>query len=179
MEFGSEDFETAINHLYYEAKVPMPDTTICDKWEFCEWYWGKYIERDGYVWCIYKGFFDAINAYREFLTDESDCNQGDEPLKNFICRFSHDDNFMMSRIRVEGKDRDSVYFKSKDENFKFFISIDRLITKSWNELGYKKAIFSWGDKWGDVQRYTFSRINNKWYLTDYYDLDDNPLWNGE
>ncbi len=179
MEFGSEDFETAINHIYYDANVPMIDTTTYDKGVFHEWYWGKYIERDGYVWFIYKGFFNAINAYREFLSDESDCNQGDEPLKDFICRYSNDDNFRMSRIRVDGKDKDSVYNRSKEQNFKFYISIDKFTTKSWDELGYKNAVYSWSDKWGAVQRYSFSRINNKWYLTDYYDLDDNPLWNGE
>lgn len=179
MEFGSVDFETAINQIYYDANIPMIDTTTYDKYTFHEWYWGKYIERDGYVWCIYKWLFDAINVYKEFLSDESDCNQGDEPLKDFICRYSHDDKFRMSRIRVDGKDKDSVFNRSKEQNFKFYISIDKFTAKSWFELGYKNAVYSWRDKWGDGQRYTFSRINNKWYLTDYYDLDDNPLWNGE
>lgn len=174
LEFGSMTFETAILNLYSAAGVPLLDTSIYtydqypyDKWEAVEWHWRRY----NYL-SIYENYFKSINNYGDFLSDESDCNQGKEPLKDFICRYTHDEKFRKSRIKIEGRDTDSIFTRSANQNFKFYFEFG--VTKSWDELSYLRARFIATAAMDVTESFYFSRIDDKWYLTDYFDYGD--IW---
>ena len=175
MEFGSETFKHAIDYLYYTASIPFPDTTIYDiyKWESVAGYWNRYVTEYWnryHVWNDYSYDFKSINAYEDFLSNESDCNQGKEPLKEFICSYTHDEKFRKSRIKIEGKDKNSIYKKSAGENFKFYFQ--GRTRKTWEEVGYQYARFIVAEGNDIEESHTFTRIGEKWYLTDYFDWED-------
>lgn len=177
-EYGSYDLKDAISILYSHAGVPLPDTSFyydvdVYKWESVAWHWRRYI-KDDYELDFYKNDFIHINNYEDFLSDESECNKGEEPLKEFICRYSHDEKFRESRIRVNGKNIDTIFTKSSEEDFKFFYRPIAEI-KSWDSLSYLRARFIEAVKYDIEASYSFSRINEKWYLTDYFDYND--IWN--
>ena len=126
----------------------------------------------------------CIKSYQSFLSDESECNKGKEPLKTFICKIITNRVFLESRLLLNEDERNdlvldsipsfkfhcewSVYmFNSRYISNKKEIDIDNRFY-SWEEIDANKAVFRRFFGYEPIDIYTFNRINGEWYLTEYW-----------
>lgn len=135
---------------------------------------------------LYEAAYGAqcIKSYQTFLSDESDCNKGKEPLKTFICNINTNRAFLESRLSLNENERNSLAIDSIP-SFKFhcewrvYMLNSRYISNkkeidisnrfySWSEIGTNRAVFRrfWSND--PIDTYTFNRIKGKWYLTEYW-----------
>lgn len=96
------------------------------------------------------------------------CNKGPEAFNTFIAKFSTDEEFMKSRIKLS-EDQSTEFaellvpsnFTAKEP----FAKDDDMYYQSWGELQYQKTYLYCG--WVDsylTHTFQFERIDGKWYL---------------
>ena len=129
-------------------------------------------------------WFTSIDNYRLFLSDESACNKGKESLKYFICKIKSDKSFLMNRLA------DGVFEQMKDvelPTFQFSYMLTPVycgseicgaesVINSWDDITDNSAIFvitTGMDVW---IRYTFTRVDGLWYLSEYTDITKSDDW---
>ena len=97
------------------------------------------------------------------------CNKGPEAFKTFIEKFSTDEEFMNSRIKLENEAQRTEFaelfvpsnFTAKEP----FAKDDDMYYQSWGELQYQKTYLDCG--WVDsyvTHTFQFERIDGVWYL---------------
>lgn len=115
---------------------------------------------------------DPFEYYRKlnelYQSAAAPCNQGDEPLSEFMKKFASNSSFRRNRIRLIDE---SVTLPNISEHDFYVISPDETgFFASWSTLEADSAAFCNG--WLDSEKaeeYFFKRINAKWYLVDYFD----------
>ena len=96
------------------------------------------------------------------------CNKGPEAFNVFIAKFSSDEEFMKSRIKLS-EDQSTKYaeliipsnFTAKEP----FAKDNDMYYQAWGELQYQKTYLDCG--WVDsfiTHTFLFERIDGKWYL---------------
>lgn len=96
------------------------------------------------------------------------CNKGSEAFNIFIAKFSTDEEFMKSRIKLS-EDQSTKYaeliipsnFTAKEP----FAKDNDMYYQAWGELQYQKTYLDCG--WVDsfiTHTFLFERIDGKWYL---------------
>ena len=97
------------------------------------------------------------------------CNKGPEAFKTFIDKFSTDEEFMNSRIKLEKESQLTEFaelfvpsnFTAKEP----FAKDDDMYYQSWGELQYQKTYLDCG--WVDsyvTHTFQFERFDGEWYL---------------
>ena len=119
----------------------------------------------------------AVNAQTAAEVNESNqrmlnpstlSNKGPEAFKNFIAKFSTDQDFMESRIKLSAEQKKEYGNLLVPGNFKAmtpFAKDGEEWFQMWGELQYNKAYLTCG--WVDSYvEYTFEfiRVGGKWYL---------------
>lgn len=117
-------------------------------------------------------YFLAVDNYRHFLSDTAECNTGKESLRSFCGRIGYDDDFMRSRTKLKGVELEQFEseFGMHNPRFSFEHQSDKYPywIVSWEELTKDKAcLLRWYTKDSYV-RYTYTRIDDLWYLTNFY-----------
>ena len=117
-------------------------------------------------------YFLAVDNYRHFLSDTAECNTGKESLRSFCGRIGYDDDFMRSRTKLKGEELEQFEseFGMHNPRFRFeHQSVEHPYSiVSWEKLTKDKAcMLRWYSK-DDYVRYTYTRIDDLWYLTNFY-----------
>lgn len=118
----------------------------------------------------FEFLFKTIDGYKLFMSDKSACNRGKEPLKSFICNMVQSD-----RVFFKSRTAGAVYVKLMNEdlpNFKFYYILYGEYGGticSWEKITEGSATYVIADGMDIIYRYTFTRIEGLWYLTDYYE----------
>ena len=121
--------------------------------------------------------FNSIDCYRLFLSNDAECNQGEEPFKTFICKILSSETFFKSRISLTANELE--YFDIKQiPTFRFYMDINLHYSDS-KIIGYEKVGSSWVYLTKDaasyviyagmdiVESYDFIREDGKWYLKGF------------
>lgn len=110
-----------------------------------------------------------VNAtVKKMMSASTPCNQGTEPFKEFIAKFSTDKDFMESRLRLSEQQRQEYADLLVPSNFTAkvpFAKDDDEYYQSWGELQFAKAYLECG--WVDsycTHTFEFVRDGQKWYL---------------
>ncbi len=96
------------------------------------------------------------------------CNKGAEPFKTFIAKFSADEEFMNSRIKLSDAQRTEFADLLVPSNFTAKEPFEKdgdMYYQSWGELQYQKTYLDCG--WVDsyvTHTFMFERLDGKWYL---------------
>ena len=97
------------------------------------------------------------------------CNGGPEAFNVFIAKFSTDEQFMTSRVKLDETQLTQFADLIVPSNFMAktpFAEDDDMYYQSWGELQYKKAYLDCG--WVDsymTHSFLFERIDGVWYLS--------------
>ena len=98
------------------------------------------------------------------------CNKGPEAFKTFIAKFSTDEEFMKSRIKLDDAQREEFANLLVPSNFTAkepFAKDGDMFYQSWGELQYQKTYLDCG--WVDsfvTHTFQFERFGGKWYLAN-------------
>jgi hypothetical protein len=110
-----------------------------------------------------------------FFDDKSSCNQGSEPLKEFIEKFCNDRTFQKSRTKFPNNITAENWtpFRKGSFTIRPTDSENGLIMGSaWGTMERNKASFVWWVGMSTSYAYIFERINEQWFLTrssEWYD----------
>lgn len=96
------------------------------------------------------------------------CNQGAEPFKQFIAKFSNDKTFMESRLKLSDSQMAEFATLLTPSNFVAMGPVDRdndQWYQAWDEIQRNSVYLScgWVDSFTE-HIYEFKRISEKWYL---------------
>ena len=153
-------FEEAIKMLYAKYDIKEDPRKYKNYEESIK---GRYEEWESFEWD-----FQSIDNYRLFLSDDAECNQGEESLKSFICKFLSNMSFLKNRISLCKKEL--LWFDIKDiPTFRFVFDHDDGAVASWVSLEDNRASYRIcvGMEW--AESYDFARVGGKWYLIGYFD----------
>lgn len=110
-----------------------------------------------------------VNASVKKMENAStDCNQGAEPFRKFIAKFSTDKDFMESRLKISDAQRSQFADLLTPETFTAkvpFAKDGEEYYQAWGELQRNSAYLDCGyvDSFSD-HTFEFKRIGEKWYL---------------
>lgn len=96
------------------------------------------------------------------------CNKGPEPFKTFIAKFSTDEEFMKSRLKLSEAQSTEFADLLVPSNFTAKEPFEKdgdMYYQSWGELQYQKTYLDCG--WVDsyvTHTFLFERFDGKWYL---------------
>lgn len=96
------------------------------------------------------------------------CNKGSEPFKTFIAKFSTDEEFMKSRLKLSEAQSTEFADLLVPSNFTAKEPFEKdgdMYYQSWGELQYQKTYLDCG--WVDsyvTHTFLFERFDGKWYL---------------
>lgn len=96
------------------------------------------------------------------------CNKGPEAFNTFIAKFSTDEEFMNSRIKLSDAQRTEFAELLVPSNFTAKEPFEKdgdMYYQSWGELQYQKTYLDCG--WVDsyvTHTFQFERFDGKWYL---------------
>ncbi len=167
-----QSFEDAIKMLYLYDEIPESPAKYKNYNESIN---GKFGWRNPFP-------YKAIDNYRLFLSEKADCNQGKEPFRCFICHILSDDSFFKSRVSLSKIELDN--FKHIEcYDFQFYFNITpiymgkqlvghRQMIYSWEELQENKAIYVETIGNDILCRYTFTRVDGRWYLTEFFEPNE-------
>lgn len=107
---------------------------------------------------------------KKMMAASTACNQGTEPFKNFIAKFSTDKEFMESRIKLSAEQREKYAAELVPETFTAktpFAKDGDEWYQDWGELQYNKTYLEcgWVDSYVEYI-FVFERKDGKWYLSD-------------
>lgn len=103
-----------------------------------------------------------------FENPSTPCNQGGEAFNKFIEKFSTDQEFLNSRLKLTAAQKSEFAELLVPENFTAklpFAKDDDMFYQAWGELQYNSAYLDCG--WVDsycTHTFEFKRIGGKWYL---------------
>lgn len=110
-----------------------------------------------------------VNAsVKRMESPATDCNQGAEPFKTFIAKFSTDKDFMESRLKLTDSQRSQFADLLTPSTFVAKTPFDKdgeEYYQAWGELQRNSAYLDCGfvDSFSD-HTFEFKRIGEKWYL---------------
>lgn len=111
---------------------------------------------------------DVNASVKRMESASTDCNQGAEPFRKFIAKFSTDKEFMESRLKISDSQRSQFAdlltpgtFTAKEP----FAKDGEEYYQAWGELQRNSAYLDCGyvDSFSD-HTFEFKRIGEKWYL---------------
>ena len=107
---------------------------------------------------------------KKMLAASTPCNQGPEAFKDFIAKFSTDNEFMDSRLKLSPELREkyaSVLVPSEFTAKKPFEKDGEEWYQAWGELQFGKAYLmcGWVDSYVEYI-FEFTRQNGKWFLSN-------------
>ncbi|MBQ4345113.1 MAG: hypothetical protein IJC40_04340 [Muribaculaceae bacterium] len=103
-----------------------------------------------------------------FNNPSTPCNQGGEAFNDFIAKFSTDQEFLNSRLKLTEAQKSEYAELLVPENFTAklpFAKDDDMFYQAWGELQFNSAYLDCG--WVDsycTHTFEFKRIGGKWYL---------------
>lgn len=112
---------------------------------------------------------DVEATNKKMMAASTPCNQGPEPFKDFIAKFSTDEAFMNSRLKLSDAEREkyaAVLVPSEFTAKKPFPKDGDEWYQAWGELQFAKAYLmcGWVDSFVDYI-FEFTRQNGQWYLS--------------
>lgn len=125
--------------------------------------------------------FRLIDNYRLFLSDDAECNQGEEPFRTFICKIQSSKSFLKSRISLS-KNELQYFDINSIPSFRFCMDLNLSYSGS-KIVGYERSGASWKELTKDNasyvyyagmdiwERLVFKRVDGKWYLKEYWDCE--------
>lgn len=125
--------------------------------------------------------FRRIDNYRLFLSDDAECNQGEESLKSFICKILSSKSFLKSRISLNKKELEWLDINNIP-SFRFNLDLEldyrgpEIVGydgsgASWEELKDNSAYYAVWGAMETIEIYVFTRVDGKWYLTEYWNRE--------
>lgn len=111
---------------------------------------------------------DVEASVKRMENPSADCNQGAEPFRRFIAKFSTDKDFMDSRLKITAEQRSQFAALLTPESFKAmtpFAKDGEEYYQAWGELQRNSAYLDCGyvDSFS-AHTFEFKRIGEKWYL---------------
>lgn len=111
---------------------------------------------------------DVDVSVKRMESASADCNQGTEPFRKFIAKFSTDKDFMDSRLRITDSQKSRFAELLTPATFKAmtpFAKDGEEYYQAWGELQRNSAYLDCGyvDSFSD-HTFEFKRIGEKWYL---------------
>ena len=102
-----------------------------------------------------------IGDFEAFLSDNADCNQGVEPLREFVLHMNADPSFKADRLKKVNQGLPYT-------DFLFFMDKDKRLTRYWRNLRGDSAEYAIGWFTSDlIYVFQFRRIKDEWYLTGF------------
>lgn len=102
-----------------------------------------------------------IGDFEAFMSDNADCNQGDEPLREFVLHMNADPTFKAERLKKVNQGLPYT-------DFLFFMDKEKRLTRYWRNLRADSAEYAIGWFTSDlIYVFQFRRNKGEWYLTGF------------
>lgn len=112
------------------------------------------------------GQHGCIGDFESFISDEADCNQGAEPLRDFVFHMNADPEFRYDRMKMV---KQGVPYT----DFLFHMDKDKRRLRYWRNVRENSAEYAVSWFVSDlIYVYYFQRIDGKWQMVNFFEKNN-------